>query len=211
MNRRIAPLGLLTLVALLVGAGVLLANLWSNRGRTIETSIVAPEKPIVMHTRGGMLEVATVRALERITRRDSKDFWGLDLGTTVSQIQAPVVYRYQIAMAREWPLSIRDGVCIVRAADIQAALPVAFDTSLMEKYTRSGWARFNKMENMELLERSITPALAARAQSASYRDLARVEARKAVAEFVTIWLLKEQGWSRGPTHKVIVLFPGEKL
>jgi hypothetical protein len=178
--------------------------------REVRSGIVAPEKPVVMRTKGGLLEVATVRALERFTREDSRDFWGIDLGTTVSQIQAPVTYRYHIEMAREWPIDVRGSTAIVRSPAIKPSLPVAFDTSAMEKYTRAGWARFNKEENLEALERSMTPSLAERAAGEAYRGLAEDAARRTIAEFVTIWLLKETDWKRDPLHKVVVLFPGEK-
>ncbi len=178
--------------------------------REVRSTLVAPEKPVVMRTKGGLLEVATVRALERFTREDSRDFWGIDLGTTVSQIQAPVTYRFHIEMAREWPIEIRGRTAIARAPAIKPSLPVAFDTTLMEKYTRAGWARFNKEENLEALERSMTPMLAERAAGEAYRGLAEDAARKTIAEFITIWLLKETDWKRDPLYKVVVLFPGEK-
>ena len=143
--------------AIALGIGLLAQRLDGDK-REVRSSIVAPEKPVVMRTRGGLLEVATVRALERFTREDSRDFWGIDLGTTL---------------------------------------------------TRTGWARFNKEENLEALQRSMTPTLAARASGDAYRGLAEEAARKTIAEFITIWLLKETDWKRDPAHKVVVLFPDE--
>lgn len=191
-----------------LGLGWLAQRLDGDK-REVRSSIIAPEKPVVMRTRGGLLEVATVRALERFTREDSRDFWGIDLGTTVSQIQVPVTYRFHIEMAREWPIEVRGFTAIARAPAVKPSLPVAFDTTLMEKYTRAGWARFNKEENLEALQRSMTPTLAARASGDAYRGLAEEAARKTIAEFITIWLLKETDWKRDPGHKVVVLFPGE--
>lgn len=191
-----------------LGLGWLAQRLDGDK-REVRSSIVAPEKPIVMRTRGGLLEVATVRALERFTREDSRDFWGIDLGTTVSQIQVPVTYRFHIEMAREWPIEVRGFTAIARAPAVKPSLPVAFDTTLMEKYTRAGWARFNKEENLEALQRSMTPTLAARASGDAYRGLAEEAARKTIAEFITLWLLRETDWKRDPGHKVVVLFPGE--
>jgi hypothetical protein len=194
--------------AIALGLGWLAQRLDGDK-REVRSSIVAPEKPVVMRTRGGLLEVATVRALERFTREDSRDFWGIDLGTTVSEIQVPVTYRFHIEMAREWPIEVRGRTAIVRAPALKPSLPVAFDTTLMEKYTRAGWARFNKEENLEALQRSMTPTLAARASGDAYRGLAEDAGRKTIAEFVTIWLLKETDWKRDPAHTVVVLFPGE--
>ena len=106
-------------------------------------------------------------------------------------------------------LEVRGLTAIARAPAIKPSLPVAFDTTLMEQYTRAGWARFNKEENLEALQRSMTPTLAARASGGAYRGLAEDAGRKTIAEFVTIWLLKETDWKRDPAHKVVVLFPGE--
>jgi hypothetical protein len=77
--------------------------------------------------------------------------------------------------------------------------------------TGTCWARFNKDQNLAQLERSITPELKARSQNPAVRKLALEAGRKTVAEFVTTWLLKEQGWKRDPEHRVVVLFPGEDM
>jgi hypothetical protein len=128
-----------------------------------QSNIVASGVPVVMRSAGGLLEIATVTVHERFRRTDTKEFWGVPLGTTISLIQVPVTYRYHIEMAKEWPIHIYGKTAIVRAADVKPSLPPAIDTGKMEKYTQSGWARFNKEENLELLQRSITPELNARA------------------------------------------------
>lgn len=177
----------------------------------IETTVVAPEVPIVIRTEGGLLEVATVIAQERFTRSDTREFWGIHLGTTVSQIQAPVHYRYHIALAKEWHVVIRGKTCIVQAPAIKPSLPVAFDTSAMQMYTHNGWARLNKQDNLAALAQSMTPELEKRALSAGYQQLVVEPARQTVREFVMQWLIKEQKWSREPGYTVEVLFPGEVL
>ncbi|MEO7547359.1 MAG: hypothetical protein ABIT82_02970, partial [Ramlibacter sp.] len=68
----------------------------------------------------------------------------------------------------------------------------------------------NKEENLALLERSITPELEKRSELPAIRQLAIDAGRQTVREFVTTWLLKEQGWKRDPQHQVQVLFPGEQ-
>lgn len=177
----------------------------------IETNVAASGIPVVMRSAGGLLEIATVTVHERFKRTDTKAFWGIPLGTTVSIIQVPVTYRYHIEMAKEWPIHINGPAAVVRAAQVKPSLPVAIDTSRMEKYTQSGWARFNKDENLDQLERSITPELHSRSHAPAIRQLAVDAGRQTVREFVTTWLLKEQGWKRDAQHKVIVLFPGEQL
>jgi hypothetical protein len=197
-----------------IAAAALGALLWwwhaPGPAPVIDSRVSAAGVPVVMRTSGGLLEVATVRAVERFTRADTAQFWGIDLGTTVSIIQAPVTYRFHLELAREWTHTIRDKTCVVQAPALRPSLPVAFDTTGIEKYTRSGWARFNKQENLDALERSITPELNQRADSAAYRQLATEAARQTVREFVTQWLLREQAWRRDPSYRVIVLFPGER-
>ncbi len=206
-----ALIGAAVIVALLVGGGWLLMRLVPSVSQDSLTRVEAAGTPVVMRTAGGRLEVATVSVVERFTRLDTKDFWGIDLGTTISQIQAPVVYRYHIQMATEWPLTIAGKTCIVRAAAVEPTLPVAFDTAATQKYSASGWARFNKAENLQLLERSMSAEMDTRAGSERYLALARDAGRETVAEFVTTWLLREHAWRRDADHRVIVLFPGEPL
>jgi len=200
--------------AVLLLAGAVAAAGWLAYGRLFarsvtETSVAASGIPVVMRSAGGLLEIATVTVYERFKRTDTKEFWGVPLGTTVSIIQVPVTYRYHIEMAKEWPIYVNGKTAVVRAGDVKPSLPVAIDTARMEKYTQSGWARFNKDENLEMLERSITPELQTRANIPAIRQLAVDAGRATVREFVTTWLLKEQGWNRDADSKVIVLFPAE--
>jgi hypothetical protein len=203
-------------IAALAIIGAVTAAGWFALGRLagsskVDTSVLAAGLPVVMRTAGGLLEIATVTVHERFRRTDTREFWGVPLGTTVSIIQVPVTYRYHIELAREWPVQINGKTAVVRAADVKPSLPVAIDTAKMEKFTQSGWARFNKDESLALLEKSITPELAARAGNPAIRQLAIDAGRQTVREFVTTWLLKEQGWKRDAESRVIVLFPGEQM
>ncbi|MGC1174787.1 hypothetical protein [Polaromonas sp.] len=209
MHINIRPAGMALLIAVLAAWAAW--HFHSDRGPRIETTVSAPEVPVVIRTEGGLLEVATVMAQERFTRSDTREFWGIYLGTTVSHIQAPVHYRYHIALAKEWRVVIRGKTCIVHAPAIKPSLPVAFDTSVMQMYTHNGWARLNKHENLADLARSMTPELEKRALSPAYRQLVTEPARQTVREFVMQWLIKEQKWSRDPAYTVEVLFPGESL
>jgi hypothetical protein len=200
----------LVFVAVLLMAGWLLEPVlqqWLARhAQPVEAGVGVP---VVMRTPGGLLEVASLRIVERFKRSDAKELWGIDLGTTVSMIQVPAVYRYHIPLAPEWSLSIRGTVASVRAPALQPSLPVAIDTSAMEKYSNSGWARFNRDESLDVLERSITPQLERKARSTEYRDLATETARQTVREYVTQWLLREHQWKRDAAYQVEVVFPND--
>jgi hypothetical protein len=126
----------------------------------------------------------------------------LDLGTTVSEVRVDATYRFHIGMAKSWPLRIVGKTCLVQAGAVEPTLPVAIDSRTIERRTSSGWARFNKAENLEALERSLTLQLAERAPL--YREQAEEAGRQVVAEFVTAWLLREQDWRRDPEHRVVV-------
>jgi hypothetical protein len=180
--------------------------LWP-REKPSEYKAASGSVPIIMHTSGGRLEVATVTVTEAFKLANPKELLGFNLGTTVSQVQVPAIYRYFIEMAKEWPITLDGKSVIVQAGEIRTQLPVAFDTRTIEKYTTSGWARFDKAENLEKLERSLSPLLEARASG--YKQLAVESARKSVSDFVTKWLLKHHPLPDGTAPRVQVFFPGE--
>ena len=173
---------------------------------SVTQQVSTPEVPVVMRTPGGLLEVATIRATERFSRRDSKSFWGLDLGETVTEIAVPVTYRFHIPLARQWPVRLAQGVAEVDAPALSPSLPVAFDTTQLQTWGRNGWARFNKDESLAVLQRSLSPQLAQRANAPHYRELATEAARQTVAEYTRTWLTAS---GKGPVHEVRVRFPGE--
>ena len=166
------------------------------------------EVPVVMHTSGGRLEVATVTVTESFKlTAPAKSFLGIDLGETVSQIQAKVVHRFYIEMAKEWPVRFKGTTAIIEAGEIKPTLPVAFDTSTLEKYTTNSWARFDKQANLAELEKRMSPELEKR--SYGYRALALPYARKSVADFAKTWLAKDPSWKALNITEIKVLFPGE--
>ena len=161
-----------------------------------------------MPTAGGRLEVATVLARETFARSDPRLLLDrIDLGTTVSEVRLDATYRFHLEMARAWPLRIVGKTCLVSAGAVEPTLPVAFDSATVERRTSSGWARFDKRENLRELEASLTGLLAERAPL--YSAQAREAGRAVVAEFVAEWLLREQHWGRGPEHRVVVVFADE--
>ena len=176
-----------------------------------DTSILTPEAPIVISTNGGELTVATVKAKERFTRETSQEVLGvkLPLGRTKSHVQASVTYRYHIEMEKKWPVSITGKTAVVRSPEIKPSLPVAFDTATVEKYTESGWARFDKNENLKELESTITGQLQSRAASPQYDQIVKDASRETIKAFVSTWLLSQRKWGKEPEYRIVVLFPGE--
>ncbi len=166
------------------------------------------ERIVVMPTAGGRLEVAAMHARETFARSDPRLLFDwIDLGTTVSEVRVDAAYRYHVGMQRASPLRIVGRTCLVRVGPIEPTLPVAFDSATVERRTASGWARFDKRENLRALESSRTRLLAERAPL--YSGRAREAGRAVVEAFVLEWLIKERHWRRDPEHRVVVLFPGE--
>jgi len=211
MNIKLTAPAVLVVVALFAGGWYWHSTSAHPDGKKDDTKVDTSEKPEVISTGGGQLLVATVKALERFTKKDPKEILGVPLGTTESQVQAAVTYRYHITMENRWPVEINGKTAIVRAPKIEATLPAAFDTATVRKYTANGWARFNKDENLEALEKSITAQIQSRASSPQYDQIVKDASRETVKAFVSTWLLSQRNWGKEPEYRIVVLFPGEKL
>jgi len=100
---------------------------------------------------------------------------------------------------------------VVHAPRIRPTLPPAIDTGGMEKFSASGWLRFNEDEQMDELERGITAALSERAADPAHLELVRERCRLEVAEFVRSWLLMEDHWRTDRFRSVTVIFADEAV
>lgn len=166
----------------------------------------------IASTGGDVLEVATLQTDETVTKTDSLGLFRdtIPLGTTVSEIRAPVLYRYHIRLSGEWRVDIRDGHALVHAPALQPSQPPAIRTAGMEKKSTAGWLRFNAAENLASLERGLTATLETRAASPKNLDLIREKARHSVAAFVRAWLLKDPLGRATPLKSLTVQFPDEQ-
>lgn len=175
------------------------------------TETFTADIPRVSSTGMGNLELATAETVETFERSDIKTIaWDLFyIGTTTTEIKAPVTYRYHLRLADPWKLDVSGQTCLVTAPVIRPSLPPAIHTDRMEKKSDRGWARFNTGEQMAELEQSITPTLIRYARDPRHMNLAREEARKTVAEFVKAWLLKEDHWRTDRFHTIKVVFADE--
>lgn len=167
--------------------------------------------PEVSRNQGDILELATSRSEETITRRDARRVaWDrLYLGTTLAEIRVPVTFRYHVRLSDPWKLAVRDQVCVVLAPPIRPSLPPAIHTEGMEKRAESGWARFDKGDQLDALERDLTATLSERAADPAHLALVREACRQSVAGYVRNWLLKEEHWREDRFTAVKVYFPDE--
>jgi len=177
---------------------------------TITTTFLAA-LPEIVSTGSGNLELATVHQTETLRVEDEKwVFWDtLNLGKTISEIRVPVTYRYHLRLADPWKLDVSGQTCIVTAPAIQPSLPPAIHTDRLEKKSEAGWGRFNAVEQMDALEKSLTPTLSKFAGDRRRIRLVREQSRLTVAEFVKTWLLREDQWRTDRFHTIKVVFADE--
>jgi hypothetical protein len=204
--------GLAGLAVLAAVAGILLF-LWLRPAGPVGrdwTALWQSQPPVVTTTPGGLLETATVRMSEDFYRSDSRSWWGLYLGTTVSQIQVAVVYRYGVPLADPgWKIVTRGPIAVVVAPPLRPSLPVAIDTATLQERTASGWARFDKAVQLEELRRSMSADLAGRAAEQTRVALVVEASRRTIAEFAEAWLLARGEWQQGAFTSVKVYFTDE--
>ena len=158
----------------------------------------------------GILETATCTVPETFTQSDSAWLFNvIPLGTTVSEIRVPAVYRYHIELYDRWKLEVQGQVCIVTAPLFRPSLPPAILTGQMVESTTAGWLRFNAADDLATLESRITEELERRADDRTHRNFVRESCRKSVARFVKAWLLKQDFWRNDRFYQVIVQFPDD--
>jgi hypothetical protein len=181
--------------------------------RSLETISITRQFAEYIPTVGpsdGILETATSSVPETFTQSDSAWLFNIiPLGTTVSEIRVPAIYRYHIQLRDPWKLVIRGQVCVVLAPQFQPSLPPAIDTAQMEKSVSDGWLRFDTDDDLTSLEKGITAELDKRASDKLHRDFVREACRHSVADFVKTWLMKEDYWRDDRFHQIVVLFPDE--
>ncbi len=159
----------------------------------------------------GNLEVAKAEITETFTRSDERRiFWdSVSLGTTVTEVKVPVTYRYHLRLDDPWRLEVSGQTCLVFAPRIRPTQPPAIHTDGMTRRTEEDWLRFDAEEQLEELERSITPRLVARAAGSKHLALIREPSRRTVADFVRVWLLREDQWRDDRFHTIKVVFADE--
>lgn len=179
-----------------------------DRRSSTHTSIDQIE---VIQTPGGLLQVSTLRSSEVFQTSKDHTILGVPVGKTTSQIRVPAIFNYHVQLAPEWRVTVRNNTFTVIAPSVQPTLPVAIDTSQLEKLTSGTWSLFTGDGELEQLQRSITPSLATKAQTPLFIQLQREAARKTVNEFVTQWILERRGGKPAAGYKVQVFFADEPI
>ena len=81
----------------------------------------------------------------------------------------------------------------------------------MEKRSHSNWTLINGKDQLEELEKSITPVLRGYAADPRHLNLVKGKSRLTIAEFIKDWLLREDQWREDRFRRVVVFFPDEVL
>lgn len=161
-------------------------------------------------THGDVLEVASpMKTVETFSKTDVRfAAWGwVYMGTATSEIKVPVTYRFHIKLSEMKQARLDENVLVVTAPTLHPSLPVAFDTTAMEKKTDGTWLRFDAAQQLTDLEKTITPALTARAKD--HTNTVRENARRDIEEFVQQWIVDSHPDYRAQIKAVKVIFPGE--
>jgi hypothetical protein len=141
------------------------------------------------------LEVAKTEQVETLEKSDTRKFCGVYMGTNVARIRMPVTYRFHLRIKDPWQLSIRGKNVVVQAPVIRPSLPPAIHTDQMVMESSRGWCRFGPDEMLQQLHRELTPTLSKYAEDPRRLQFVREGARQSVAEFVRLWLERENRWS----------------
>ena len=175
------------------------------------TTTFLEDIPVITSTHGNVLELATSRSVETFQREDARNsFWdSFYIGTTTAEIRVPVTFRYHISLSDPWRLAAKGNVCFVSAPQFQPSLPPAIDTSAMEKKAEDGWARFDKNQQLDQLEKDMSGMLDRRAKDAAHLNLVREQCRQSIADFVKNWLITRAQWTN-TFDAIVVVFPDEQ-
>lgn len=196
-----------------IGATLLLAYTkhvswlpWSKTAEEIQSGVA--HEVLVMHTKGGLLEVSRITATEQFDKKFIYSVLGMKLGETVAHIRVPAVYRYHIELAPTWEVYRKRDEFKVVTPPVRPSLPVAVDFGKMEKDIGGTWylVVFNDQQDLDALEHEITAKLAQKAKSDVYLGLQRDAARKTVTEFVAKWLVTQQAWKAAEKPRIEVVF-----
>jgi hypothetical protein len=176
-----------------------------------EVRFITTDDPVVMRTKGGLLEVSTIESQERFESSIANSILGIQFSKTVTRISVPAVFRYHIELAPEWKILLRDKTFIVVAPPVKPSLPVAINTAGLQKESLGSWSPISGESQRDKLQSSITAALAIKAASPKYIQLQREIARKTVMEFVTKWLITQEEWKSAKAYPVRVFFSDEPI
>ena len=201
----------IVLVASLLTNAFLTWSIFRNT-RTVEVQLASPDRIEVIRTKGGLLQVSTLKSAETFQASKDHQIFGLvSLGSTVTQIRVPAVFNYHVELAPEWKVLVRDKTFIVIAPSVKPTLPVAIDTARLQRFSSGTWSFMTGTSELDSLQRSITQTLSVKASTPAYIQYQREVARKTVGEFVEKWLITQGKWEKNHGETIRVFFADEPI
>ncbi len=143
-------------------------------------------------TQGDILELAVLESAISFEMSDEWQTVPAGLGKTVSRIRVPAVFRFFVKISD--PISIQTNaqgekiLCTVFAPALQPILPVAFDTSRMQRERDVGLLRFNGEELSDALQKKLSLRLAFAAKTHAKTAAVHDAARLAFEKFTLAWM-----------------------
>jgi hypothetical protein len=184
---------------------------WQLRSPAETRAAASTEKRVVMRTPGGLLEVSSIAAEERFDSTTTHAVLGVPVGKTVAQVRVPAVYRYHIALAKDWTFRSTGNALVVIAPPVRPTLPVAIDTAKLEALASGIWSPLTGSDAIASLQKSITATLATKASTPDLIAVQREAARQTVTEFVQKWVVQQPGWNGTKAPTIFVFFEDEPL
>lgn len=202
----------LILVLASLGANAYFLKSHFGNERQLHLQYATVDQLEVMRTKGGLLQVSSIRSPESFSATKPHNLLGFDLGPTTTQIRVPAVFTYQIELAPEWQVRIRPNrTVVVIAPPAKPQLPVAIDTARLEGLAGGRWSLLTGNAELAALQKTITQSLAIKASSPSYINFQREAARATTAEFIHKWLMTQDRWKDIRGAAISVYFADEPI
>lgn len=175
--------------------------------------IAVEEKPVVIRTNGGWLELVTIRHKRIFKAKDiTPTLVGIEIPLCQStrQVELVAYFTYRTKLASNWEIEKYNGKWHVIAPPIAPSLPVAIDTKTFRNIREDClWADGQVQEDE--LKQAISAKLEKQARDEFYVNKAHDEGRKTVSEFVRKWLLSQEEYRAFADLPIDVQFEGEPV
>lgn len=175
-----------------------------------ETVTVQRGSTFVIRTRGGMLELSTIKAAEVWHRSQACRFlWVVPCGKYLTDTKVVAHYTYRIALAPQWQVKQQDGKFEIVLPKVEPSLPVAMDTATLSQWAGGTWSLITgNDQKLEAIE-AMSGYLKKRATSKELVDLQREFSRLTAAEFARKWLIAQTEYKNVKSEEVRIRFADE--
>jgi hypothetical protein len=157
------------------------------------------------------LELATATEDAIFTRSSKRTvFWGrLHLGTSIVQMRVPVTHQFHIGLREPWDLRVQDNRAVVQVPVIRTRMPPTIHWDRIERVDKCGRWRVSPKVLRHDLEQQFAVLVSQRGYQLVKLGVVRETCRLSVAEFIRLWLEREQRWGPGRITAIHVRFADE--